>query len=180
VLAFEDSMGRAGLIRAGEFQRITAGRGIRYGETNTSPSNWAHVFQVWLRPSVTGLGSDHEQQRFSAADRRGGLRIVASPDGRSGSLLVHQDACLYSALLQRGQHVVHEVKPGRGVWLHVVEGHISLGGLTLSQGDGVGITDEPSVSLTADDEAEVLLIDLCPIMPPPLVEGAAPDWSNGA
>jgi redox-sensitive bicupin YhaK (pirin superfamily) len=66
------------------------------------------------------------------------------------------------------------------VWLHVVEGHISLGGLTLSQGDGVGITDEPSVSLTADDEAEVLLIDPCPIMPPPLVEGAAPDWSNGA
>lgn len=164
VLAFEDSIGRAGLIRAGEFQRITVGRGIRYSETNTSPSNWVHVFQIWLRSSVIGLTSDHEQRRFSAADRGGRLCMVASPDGRSGSLLVHQDSCLYSSILQRGQHIVHEIKPGRGVWLHVVDGGIRLGNQTLNQGDGAGFAEESKVSLTASDDAEVLLLDLGPTM----------------
>jgi redox-sensitive bicupin YhaK (pirin superfamily) len=112
-LAYEDSTGRSGLLSAGEFQRMTAGRGIRYGETNTSPTEWAHVFQLWLRPSVVGLEPGHEQILFSIAQRRGLLRVVASPDGQNGSLLIHQDALLFSTILDRGQHVVHELSEGR-------------------------------------------------------------------
>lgn len=159
-LAYEDSTGRSGLLSAGEFQRMTAGRGIRYGETNTSPTEWAHVFQLWLRPSVVGLEPGHEQILFSIAQRRGLLRVVASPDGQNGSLLIHQDALLFSTILDRGQHVVHELSEGRCAWLHIVQGTARCGVVTMGTGDGAGIEAEPSVSLTASEETEVLLLDL--------------------
>lgn len=159
-LAYEDSTGRSGLLSAGEFQRMTAGRGIRYGETNTSPTEWAHVFQLWLRPSVVGLEPGHEQILFSIAQRRGLLRIVASPDGQNGSLLIHQNALLFSTILDRGQHVVHELSEGRCAWLHIVQGTARCGVVTMGTGDGAGIEAEPSVSLTASEETEVLLLDL--------------------
>jgi redox-sensitive bicupin YhaK (pirin superfamily) len=159
-LAYEDSTGRSGLLSTGEFQRMTAGRGIRYGETNTSPTEWARVFQIWLRPSVVGLAPGHEQKHFSIAERRGLLRVVASPDGRNGSLPIHQDALLFSTILDRGQHVVHELYEGRCAWLHVVEGTARCGTVTMGTGDGAGIEAEPSVSLTASEETEVLLLDL--------------------
>jgi redox-sensitive bicupin YhaK (pirin superfamily) len=159
-LAYEDSMGRSGVIHAGELQRMTTGRAMRHSETNASRSDWAHVFRIWLRPSEAGLESTHEQKRFSAAERRGGLCVVASPDGRRGSLRIHQDALMYSALLDAGQHVVHELSPGRSAWLHLVQGEASLGDMILSTGDGAGVTDERSVSLTAQQQTEVLLFDL--------------------
>jgi len=159
-LAYEDSMGQSGFIRAGEFQRMTAGRAIRYSETNASPTEWAHVFQIWLRPSVAGLEPGHEQKRFSLADRHGILRVVASPDGREGSLWIHQDALLYSAILDRGQHVTHALSKGRGAWLHIVEGEVNLGETVLGSGDGVGVTAERAVSLTAREDTEILLVDL--------------------
>jgi redox-sensitive bicupin YhaK (pirin superfamily) len=159
-LAYEDSTGRSGLLSAGEFQRMTAGRGIRYGETNTSPTEWAHVFQLWLRSSVLRLEPGHEQKLFSMAERRGVLRVVASPDGKNGSLLIHQDARLFSTILDRGQHVVHELSGGRCAWLHIVQGTARCGLVTMGTGDGAGIEAEPSVSLTASEETEVLLLDL--------------------
>jgi redox-sensitive bicupin YhaK (pirin superfamily) len=159
-LAYEDSTGRSGLLVAGEFQRMTAGRGIRYGETNTSPTEWAHVFQLWLRPSVVGLEPGHEQRLFSIAERRGLLRVVASPDGQNGSLLIHQDALLFSTILDRGQHVVHELSEGRCAWLHIVQGTVRCGAVTMGTGDGAGIEAEPGVSLTASEETEVLLLDV--------------------
>lgn len=159
-LVHEDSMGRSGVIQAGEFQRMTARRGIRHSETNASRADWAHVFQIWLRPSEGGLELGRDQKRFSAAERRGGLCVVASPDARRGSLRILQDALVYSAMLDPGQHVIHELSRGRSAWLHLVEGEVTLGEIVLTTGDGAGVTAEYAVSLTAREESEILLIDL--------------------
>jgi redox-sensitive bicupin YhaK (pirin superfamily) len=159
-LAHEDSSGISGLIQAGEFQRMTPGRGIRHSETNASRTNWAHVFQLGLRPSEAELEAGYEQKRFSAAERRDGLCVVASVDARRGSLRVHQDALLYSAMLDAGQHVVSELSQGRSAWLHIVQGEVTIDDTVLTTGDGAGITGERAVSLTAREETEILLIDL--------------------
>lgn len=159
-LAYEDSRGRSGLIMAGEFQRMTTGAGVRYGEANASASEWAHVFQVWLRPASTGLEPGHEQKRFGTGVRRGRLCLVASPEGAEGSLNVYQDARLYSGILEAGQHIVHGLGAGRCAWLQLVEGAASFADLSLVTGDGVEICDEPSVSITASTDTEVLLLDL--------------------
>jgi len=164
-LAYEDSTGHSGVIHAGEFQRMTAGRAIRHGATNASRSDWTHVFQMWLHPSEAGLEPNQEQKRFCAAERRGGLCVVASQDARRGSLRIHQDASLYSAMLDPGEHVVHELSPGRSTWLHLVQGEATLGDLVLSTGDGAGVTAERAVSLTAREETEILLLDLGKPMP---------------
>jgi redox-sensitive bicupin YhaK (pirin superfamily) len=159
-LAYDDSAGRSGVIQAGEFQRTTVGRGSSHSETNASRSDPAHVFQIWLRPAQAGIEPGREQKRFSAAERRGALCVVASPDARRGSLLVHEDALLYSAMLAPGKHVVHELGQGRCAWLHVVQGEVTLSDVVLSTGDGAGITTERAVSLTAREETEILLLDL--------------------
>ena len=159
-LAYEDSMGRSGVIQAGEFQRMTAARGIRHSETNALWTDWAYVFQIWLRPSEAGAEPGHEQKRFSAAERRGRLCVVASPDARRGSLRIHPDALMYSAMLDPGQHVVHELSQGRSAWLHIVQGEVTLGDIALSTGDGAGVTAERAVSLPEREETEILLLDL--------------------
>lgn len=159
-LAQEDSTGRSGVVQAGEFQRLAAGPGVRGRERNASPVDGAHVFQLGLGAVPHGLEASREQRRFSTAQRRGGLCVVASPDRRSGSLRLGQDALMYSALLDPGQHVVHELSPTRSAWLHVVEGEATLDGLVLTSGDGAGFTAERAVSLTACEETEILLVDL--------------------
>ena len=159
-LAYEDSKGRTATIYAGEFQRMTPGRGIRCSETNASRTDWAHVFQIGFYPLQRDFEPGHEQKRFSAAERRGVLCVVASPDSRKGSLRVLQDARTYSALLDPGQHVVHELSQGRTAWLHVVNGEVTLGEVVLTAGDGASITAERAVSITAQEESEVLLVDL--------------------
>ena len=168
VLAYDDSSGRSGAIQAGEFQRTTAGRGSYQSETNASRTDWAQVFQICLRPARAGLMPGMEQKRFSAAERRGGLCVVASADARRGSLRIHQDALLYSAMLDPGKHVVHELSEGRSAWLHLIEGEATLGDVVLSSGDGAGLTAERAVSLTAREETEILLVDL----------GARRPWSH--
>jgi redox-sensitive bicupin YhaK (pirin superfamily) len=159
-LAYEDAPGRTGVIQAGEFQGTTAGRGIRRSEKNASRSSWAQVFQFLLAPSEPGLEPGHEQKRFSVAERRGGLCVVASADARRGSLRIHQDAVMCSAVLEPGQHVVHELSRGRIAWLHLVEGEATLGDFVLITGDGAGVTAERTVSLTAQSETEILLLDV--------------------
>jgi hypothetical protein len=159
-LAYEDSMGCSGVIQAGEFQRMTTGRGIRHNETNASRIDRAHIYQIGLRSWKAGLEPGYEQKRFSAAERRDGLCVVASPDARNGSLRIHQDALIYSAMLDPGQHVVHELSPGRRAWLHIVQGEVVLGDIVLATGDGVGFTAERAVSLTAQEGTEILLVDL--------------------
>ena len=159
-LVYEDSAGRLGLLHTGEFQRMTAGPRIRYGETNASTANWAHVFQIRLRCPVAALQSGLEQKHFSTAERRGALRVVVSPDARDGSLRINQDVLVYSAILDRGKHLVHELPTGRSAWLHVVQGGLDIADIVLRTGDGAGFTSERTVSLTASEETEVLLLDL--------------------
>ena len=159
-LSYQDSAGRSGGIQAGEFQRMTPGAGFWHSAKNASRTGWAHVFQLWLRAGEGDLEPGYEQRRFPAAERRGALCVVASPDGRKGSLRIRQDALLYSAMLDPGQHVVHELRPGRSAWLHIVEGAAAVGDVRLITGDGVGINAERAVSLTAEEETEFLLLDL--------------------
>jgi redox-sensitive bicupin YhaK (pirin superfamily) len=164
-LAYEDSTGHTGVVQAGEFHRMTAGRGFRHGETNVSRTDSAHVFQLWLRSASPGLEPDHRQKRFSVAERRSRLCLVASPDGRRGSLPIHQDARIYSAILDLGQHLVHELSEGRSAWLHLVRGEVTLDDTVLTTGDGAGFSGERAISLTAREESEILLFDLGELLP---------------
>jgi redox-sensitive bicupin YhaK (pirin superfamily) len=159
-LSQKDSAGNSGVIHAGEFQRMSTGNRIRHKQTNASRSDCAQVFRISLRSSEVGLDCAREQKRFTAAQRRNVLCVVASPDGRNGSLRIHQDALIHSSILDPGHHSVHELLPGRSAWLHIVYGEATLNDIVLTQGDGVGITNEPSVSLTVQENTEVLLVDL--------------------
>jgi redox-sensitive bicupin YhaK (pirin superfamily) len=148
------------MIQAGEFQVMSTGRCMRHQERSVSPSDGLHMFRLTLRPSEVGLARAQEQKRFTAAQRRRRLCVVASPDGRGGSLRIGQDAVILCSVLDAGHHVVHMLEPGRSAWLHIVTGETILQDILLIEGDGAGITDEPSVSLTACASTEVLLIDL--------------------
>lgn len=177
-ILMKDSTGHSSVVLAGEFQRTAGDREVRHGEGNTSRTEWAHVFQVWLHPPEASHAPDREQRRFSAAERRGVWRMVAAPDGREGSLRVRADARIYSAILGPGQHLVHELPPRRCAWLHVVLGAVRLGETALTAGDGVGITAERGVSLTAAAAAEVLLIDLSEPNPGAGEQPSTPDPSR--
>jgi redox-sensitive bicupin YhaK (pirin superfamily) len=159
-LAYDDSLGRSGVLHAGEFRRMTVGRSVRCTETNASPSDWVHVFQLWLHSRDAALQPGHEQQRFSAAQRRGQLCLVASPDARLGSLRLREDALVYSVLLERGHHMVHDLAPQRSAWFHLVTGEVTLGDSVLSAGDGAGISGERPLAFRAREESEILLLDL--------------------
>ena len=149
-------------LRAGEFQRQTAGRAPGLTLIGASRAGGAHAFQLSLRLAAVGPTPGHEHKRFSAADRRGGLCPVASPDARGGSLLLHADAVIFSALLDPGQHVVHALAGGRRAWLHLVAGEVTIGDVVLTTGDGAGVDGTRAASFTARQATEVLLIDLGP------------------
>ena len=161
-LSQEDSLGNSGVIHAGEFQCMSTGPRILHKGTNASRFHWAHVFRISLRPSEVGLDRAHEQKRFTVAQRHNVLCVVASPDERKGSLRVHQDALICSSIVDPGYHLFHELLPGRSAWLHVLCGEAAIDDVVLTQGDGAGVVDEPSVSLTAQESTEILLVDLGP------------------
>ncbi len=165
-LAQEDSTGRSGVVHTGEFQHCIISRSIHYKENNVSRGDRAQVFRISLNPTQVGLDSAREQKLFPSAQRRNVLCVVASPDGRKGSLPILQDAIVYSSVLDPGHHLVHELSPGRSAWLHVIEGEITTQDLVLTDGDGVGLTAESSVSFTAHKHTEILLVDLGPVRPP--------------
>ena len=159
-IAQEDSTGFSGVVHAGEFQRSAIGDGIRHKETNASRTAWAHTFRISLRPSEIESNGACEQMRVAAAQRHNVLRIIASPDGRQGSLHTHQDALVFSSVIDPGHHVIHELLPGRSAWLHLICGEAASHDIILAQGDSVGVTSERSVSLTAHENCEILLVDL--------------------
>jgi len=161
-LAQENSNGCSAVMHAGEFHRMTAGRGIRHKEANASQTDGLQVFRIFLGPIDAPPLHSHEQKRFAAAQRRNALCIIASPDGRRGSLCIGQDALVGSSLLDPGHHLVHELKPGRRAWLHVILGEAILDDVVLTAGDGAGVAIAPAVSLTVQDTTEILLIDLGP------------------
>jgi hypothetical protein len=159
-LEHRDSLGTGSVIRPGEVQRMSAGTGVRHSEANPSASEPLHLLQIWIEPSKSGIAPGYEQKTFAEADKRGRLRLVASPDGAEGSVAIHQDARVYATVLGPGQQVVHRLTPGRHAWLHVARGAVTLNGRRLSAGDGASIADETSVTLAGDTEAEALLFDL--------------------
>ncbi len=152
--------GAMSVVHAGEFQRMAIGHGNRHKETNASRTDWAHVFRISLSPPDVGSNGAHEQKHFAAAQRHNVLRVVTSPDGRQGSLHTHQDAIIYSSVIDPGHHLIHELLPGRSAWLHVVCGEAASHDIILARGDGVGVTNERSVSFTAHENCEILLVDV--------------------
>jgi redox-sensitive bicupin YhaK (pirin superfamily) len=161
-LSQEDTEGNSGVIHTGEFQRMSTGRRIRHKETSVSRTNRVHLFRMTLQAAQVGLDRGHEQKRFTEVQRRNLLCVVVSPDRRKGSLRIHQDVLVCSAIIDPGHHLVHALAPGRTAWLHVVLGELTLNDIVLMQGDGVGATNERSISLTAQENTELLLVDLGP------------------
>jgi redox-sensitive bicupin YhaK (pirin superfamily) len=153
-------MGTSSIIRPGEVQRMSAGTGVTHSEFNASTEELVHFFQIWILPARPGGKPGYEQKTFPAAERRGKWRLVASPDGRDGSVTIHQDVGLYTSLPQAGETLHHELAAGRHAWLHVARGEIDLAGEKLAAGDAAAISDARGVELTARDVSEVLLFDL--------------------
>lgn len=158
-LEHRDSMGNGSVIRAGDVQRMSAGTGVTHSEFNPSRTEGTRFLQIWIEPERRGLAPSYEQKHFRAEDRLGCLRLVASPDGRDGSITVHRDVRIYAGLLSPGQAVSHEIGDGRGAWIQVVNGRVRLSGELLGEGDGAALEHETSVRITAEEGAELLLFD---------------------
>lgn len=156
-LAHRDSMGTGSLIKPGEVQRMSAGTGVTHSEMNPSSDEGVHFLQIWILPEKRGIAPGYEQKKFEDEERRGKLRLVASRDGREGSVTIHQDAAIYNAILD-GKALTHDFKPGRAGWLQVVRGEVTIGSDTLQAGDGAAIEKETAVTITGN--GEVLLFDL--------------------
>ena len=159
-LEHRDSMGNGSLIRPGDIQRMTAGTGVRHSEFNPSDSEGGRFLQIWMLPERIGLTPGYEQKHFPETERRGQLRLVASPDGRKDSITVQLDAEIYAGVLDEGDRVTHDLAPGRGSWIQVVRGRVRVGEHDLAEGDGAAFDDEPSVSIESAEHAELLLFDL--------------------
>jgi redox-sensitive bicupin YhaK (pirin superfamily) len=159
-LAHKDSLGNGSVLRPGEFQRMTAGTGIEHSEFNPSDLEPVHLYQIWLFPERRGLAPSYDQRAFADLDRKGKLRVVASPDGRDGSLTIHQDAEVFLATLDAGNQVTHQLAPGRHAWIQVLRGGVKLRDVPLSAGDGAAISDESLVTLIAPQSSEVMVFDL--------------------
>jgi hypothetical protein len=157
-LAYEDSSGRSGVVRAGEFQRACGEAGVHRDERNASTTASARVFQISLRLPPGPVDHRYERKRFTTAERRGAWCLVASSHPGTNALRVHHDVRISSVILSPGHHVVQPLEIGDRAWLHVVAGHGVLHGTKLGPGDGVGVTQLPSLSFTARDQAELLLI----------------------
>jgi redox-sensitive bicupin YhaK (pirin superfamily) len=159
-LEHKDSMGNGSVIRPGDVQRMSAGRGVRHSEFNGSRSQPVHFLQIWIRPNVQAIAPGYEEKHFAANEKRGRLRLVASPDGAQGSVRIHQDARMYAALLNSNETAEHVLDPGRRAYVHVARGEVSVNGQRLEGGDGARISSETQLSFSQANNAEVLLFDL--------------------
>jgi len=159
-LEHKDSLGTGSAIRPGELQRMTAGTGILHSEFNGSKAEPVHLLQIWLFPEKRGLTPGYDQKSFPAAERKGRLKLIASRDGRDGSVSFHTDASLYVAALGPGQKVSHALAPGRAAWVQVATGSVTLNGKTLAAGDGAAVENESALELVGVEDGETLLFDL--------------------
>jgi redox-sensitive bicupin YhaK (pirin superfamily) len=159
-LEHRDSMKNGSVIRPDDVQRMSAGTGVTHSEFNASRSEVVHFLQIWLLPAKRGIEPGYEQKTFSREDKSGRLRLVASPDGRDGSVTVHTDAQLYAGLFAAGQSDRHELAPGRHAWAQVVRGRVKVNGQELTAGDGAAISEEKVVTVEGVEDAEVLVFDL--------------------
>jgi redox-sensitive bicupin YhaK (pirin superfamily) len=159
-LAHRDSMGTGSVLRAGDVQCMSAGRGVTHSEFNQSQSERLRFLQIWILPAEPGIEPGYEEQQFSADDKRGKLRLIVSPDGEDGSLHIHQDVRFYASVLAPGEHVAHAIAPGRHAWLQIARGRSLVNGHDLRHGDGAAISDVSELRVEAREECELLLIDL--------------------
>jgi hypothetical protein len=161
-LAQRDSLGTGSEIRPGDVQRMSAGTGIRHSEFNASETEPVHFLQIWVLPERRGIAPSYEQKRFEREEKLGRLRLVASRDGREGSVQLHQDVDLYATLLDQGVTVTHSAAPGRKLWVQVAEGAVTVNGIALKAGDGLAIEDETSLTLAgaASGTSEALVFDM--------------------
>ena len=159
-LEHKDSLGTTSVIRPGELQRMTAGTGVTHSEYNASRETPVHLLQIWILPEAPNLRPSYEQRDFGSGEMRERLRLVASRDGRDGSLVVHQDVALYLGRLAAGAKIRHPLAAGRSAWVQVARGSLRLDGEKLAAGDGAAVTDSRSLELEALESAHVLVFDL--------------------
>ena len=159
-LKHEDSMGNGSVIRPGDVQRMTAGTGVRHSEKNASSTERVHLLQIWILPNAEDLAPGYEQKAFTEDERRGQMRLIASSDGREGSVRLNQDVNLFASILEAGQEIERAIDPGRYGWIQVARGSISVNGENAGQGDGVVVVSESNLKIKAQEDAEILLFDL--------------------
>ena len=159
-LAHKDSMGNIKGIPPGDVQRMSAGSGVMHSEFNHAQGQTTHFLQIWIEPNVRGIAPSYEQKRFADAEKRGALRLVASPDGAQGSVRIHADAALYAGLLDGAEAVTLPLNPERKTYVHLVKGALQVNGNTLAGGDAALLEKETSLSLAHGRDAEVLVFDL--------------------
>lgn len=159
-LAHKDSIGNGSTIRPGDVQRMSAGRGVQHSEFNPSASNPVHFLQIWIQPDVQRIEPSYEEKRFSADEKRGRLRLIASADRADGSVLIHQDARVYAGLFDGTEAAVLEVKPGRRLYVHAARGSVSANDTKLTAGDALKLTDVTTLTVKDGHDAEVIVFDL--------------------
>jgi len=159
-LAHKDSTGTASTIRPGDVQRMSAGRGVQHSEFNPSASEGVHFLQIWIQPNVRGVAPSYEEKKFSADEKRGRLRLVASPDRAEGSVLIQQDARVFAGLFDGKESAELGIGPGRRAYAHVARGAITVNGVALQAGDALMLTDSGQLTLRHGRDAEVLVFDL--------------------
>ncbi len=159
-LEHKDSLGHGSVLRAGQFQRMTAGTGVVHSEFNPSATESVHFYQIWLRPERSGLKPSYEDRGFHDEQTRNRLCVVASPDGRDESMVIHQDAVVYLAQLDTDRVVLHTIGPNRHAWLQVLEGAVTVNGVALEAGDGLAVSDETNLEIQASQQSQVMLFDL--------------------
>ena len=161
-LAHKDSMGNVKGIPPGDVQRMSAGTGVQHSEFNHAEGQTTHFLQIWIEPNVTGIPASYEQKTFPELDKRGALRLVASPDGAQGSVLVHADAKMYAGLFDGDEAVTLALDPGRKTYVHLIRGQLEVNGQVLHQGDAAKLESENQLQLAHGQSAEVLVFDLAP------------------
>ena len=159
-LAHNDSMGNVKGIPPGDVQRMSAGRGVMHSEFNHAPEQTTHFLQIWIEPNVTGIEPSYEQKAFPESEKRGKLRLVASPDSAEGSVLIHADARLYAGLFDTGESAELQIATGRKAYVHLIRGELDVNGQHLSAGDAALLANETRVSVSNGVGAEVLVFDL--------------------
>jgi hypothetical protein len=161
-LEHRDSMGTGSVIRPGDVQRMSAGTGVTHSEYNASKSELVHFLQIWIEPRHYGVKPSYEQKHFPAGEKRGRLRLVASPDGAQGSVSIHQDAWIHALLLDGDERAEHLLPAQHRAYVHVARGELTVNGHRLVAGDGLKIVAEREIVFESGRDAEVLLFDMAP------------------
>ena len=159
-LEHKDNMGTGSVIRPGDVQRMSAGRGVLHSEYNHSKSDGVHFLQIWIQPDVVGIAPGYEQKRFESTEKRGRLRLIASPDAREDSVTIHQDATLLAGLFDTGETEEYPLLSGRRAWVHAARGEVTINGIRLTAGDALKVADVDRLAIEQGNKSEILLFDL--------------------